>query len=334
MSGKPYYPAWATAAALYFVLGTLGHLPFSLWLVAKRTLTWQGQVFTYSLRDGMPWLLPVVGLALLAWLMWSAKRHGSRQRTLIVAAYWLLWAGCVAAVDRWLTFSVPEYFHYPQYALLAWLLARALDPERRHWPVGRLLALTTLLGALDEAAQYLWTTVSYSHYYDFNDVLVNLLAAALGVMLYYGFRTPPTRTSDSAQTRLIWALVALAAVLPALAIGWAVASQRLQLTPTQAVAPGGAALSATGQHTVYLQRRPGLYDRWHPGAWRPRHWVLGPAAGLGTLSLLWLTWLPFASTVGMAVGYRPAIKAAGRQPHGYDPAAPTTPASPPETTSS
>lgn len=326
--------AWAAAAALYFVLATLGHLQFSVWLVSQRSLSWQGQVHTYSLRDALPWLLPLAALALLGWLIWSATRQGTRQRTPVVAAYWLLWAGCVGAVDRWLTFSVPEYFHYPQYALLAWLLAHALDPERRHWPVGRLLALTTLLGALDEAAQYLWITTSYSHYFDFNDVLVNLLAAALGVMLYYGFRTPPPRAHMPARAGRNPPLSAVLPVMLVLAIGCAVATERLMLTPTEAVPPGGVAVSATGKHAVYLQRRPGLYDRWHPGAWRPRHWVLGPAAGLGALGLVWLLWLPFASTLGMDPGRKPAVQAAAWPPHGYDPAAPTTSANPTETTPS
>lgn len=331
MRNTPSPAIWAAAAALYFLAATLGHLQFSVWLVSQRSLSWQGQLYRYSLRDALPWLLPLVGLGLLAWLIRSAARHGSRQRTPIVVAYWLLWAGCVAAVDRWLTFSVPEYFHYPQYALLAWLLARALDPERRHWPVGRLLALTTLLGALDETAQYLWITTSYSHYFDFNDVLVNLLAAALGVMLYYGFHSPPPGVPPTMRTHRIWNLAAL---LLALVIGGAVATERLRLTPTQAVPPGGVVVSTHGHRVLYLQRSPGLYDRWHPGAWRPRHWVLGPATGLAAVGLLWLAWLPFASNMGTHAGRRPVVTAAHRPPHRYDPAAPTTSARPPTHTPS
>lgn len=305
--------AWGTAAALYFVVTTLAHLEFSLWLVGPRTATWQGQTIQYSYRDAMPYLLPVVALALLAWLVRDALRHGTRQRIVIVAGYWLLWAVCVAAVDRWLTYSVPEYFHYPQYGLLAWLLAQTLDPDRTRWPVGRLLALTTLLGAIDEMAQYLWITASYSHYYDFNDVLVNLLAAVLGVMVFYGFRSPPTtvrpQRSHAAQ------VVTLALGLLAMAT---LASERIQLTPTQAVPQGGLARGADGATRLHLQRQPGLFDRWHPGAWRPRHWVLGPASAAAALALVWLTWWPFGRS--------------GRAdlpgPRGYDPAGHAQPAAP------
>ncbi len=277
---------WGLAAAFYFVVTTLAHLAFSLWLVAERTATWQGQTVQYSYRDAMPWLLPVAALTLLAWLVRDARRHGTLQRTTIVVVYWLLWAGCVAAVDRWLTYSVPEYFHYPQYALLAWLLAQTLDPDRTRWPVGRLLALTTLLGAIDEMAQYLWITASHSHYYDFNDVLVNLLAAVLGVMVFYGFRAPPPR----GRVHHAWHALAL---LFALAGTAAAASGRVHLTPIDAVPPGGRAIAPDGSPRLYLQRQPGLYDRWHPGAWRPQHWVLGPASATAALGLVWLAWGAF-----------------------------------------
>ncbi|MDP3520544.1 MAG: hypothetical protein Q8S02_07965 [Hydrogenophaga sp.] len=280
--------AWGTAAALYFVVTTLAHLEFSLWLVGTRTATWQGQTVQYSYRDAMPYLLPVAALALLAWLVRDALRHGTRPRIGIVAGYWLLWGACVAAVDRWLTYSVPEYFHYPQYALLTWLLAKALDPDRSRWPVGRLLALTILLGAIDELAQYLWITASYSHYYDFNDVLVNLLAAVLGVMVYYGFRVPPAQ----GRPRIGWHWHAGALAL-ALGIGVAVGQARLQLTPPSPVPSGAIMKDRAGHATLYLQRQQGLYDRWHPAAWRPRHWVLGPLGGLELASLVWAAWLGY-----------------------------------------
>lgn len=311
--------AWGAAAALYFVITTWAHLTFSLWLVAPRTAVWQGQTLAYSYRDAMPYLLPVAALALLAWLVRDAWRHGTRARIAIVAGYWLLWAACVAAVDRWLTYSVPEYFHYPQYGLLAWLLGKTLDPERIRWPVGRLLALTTLLGATDEMAQYLWITASYSNYYDFNDVLVNLLAAVLGVMVYYGFRAP----TAAASGRLSRAGSAGVLLLP-LILTVAVASDRLQLTPPQAVPPGGRATASDGSTRLYLQRQPGLYDRWHPGAWRPRHWVLGPGSATAALALVGLVWWPFGrlGRTGPASG----TAAKGPAARGYDPAGRLPPA--------
>lgn len=300
---------WGTLASLYFLLTTWAHLVFSIWLVSPRQFTWQGQTIGYSFRDALPWLLPLVALAMLVWLVGEARHHGTRRRGLVVATYWCLWGACVAAVDRWLTYSVPEYFHYPQYALLAWLLAKTLDPHRHHWPVATLLVLTTLLGAIDELAQYLWITASYSHYYDFNDVLVNLLAAVMGVMLFYGFRTPPQHRITRHRTAALMATAALCALLAG-----AGASDWVRLTPTQAVPAGGLSQAADGHTRLYLQRQAGLYDRWHPGAWRPRHWVLGPASGALGLVLIWLAWIPFGRVRATGAGK------GSHTSHGYDPA--------------
>lgn len=283
---------WGTAAALYFVVTTLAHLEFSLWLVAERTATWQGQTVQYSYRDAMPYLLPVVALALLAWLVRDVLRHGTRQRNTVVAGYWLLWAGCVAAVDRWLTYSVPEYFHYPQYALLAWLLAKTLDPDRSRWPVLRVLFLTTLLGAVDELAQYLWITTRYSHYLDFNDILVNLLAGTAGVMVYYGFRHPPAPPAQHPSTRLALEGKLLAGLL--LAVALLAGMGRVGITPAQAVPPGGLAQTLDGQTKLYLQREARFYGSWQPGAWRPQHWVMPPAWGAVCVLLLLCAWWPYA----------------------------------------
>lgn len=134
----------------------------------------------------------------------------------------------------------------------------------------------------------LWITVNYSDYFDFNDVVVNLLAAALGVMLYYGFRSPPPPRSTS--TRRIWAAYVLALTLcAALALG----SGRVQLAPSGQIPPGGIVFLDPTMPTLYLQGQHGLYDRWYPSAWREQHWVFGLQWGLASVLLLWLSWLGF-----------------------------------------
>lgn len=286
---------WAAVAVMYFVLGVLMHLQFSLWLVANRTVHWNGVAFSYSFRDALPALLLIAALLLTGWLVLSAAGQRTRGRVVCVTGYWLLWLVCVAAVDRWLTFSVAEYFHYPQYALLAMLLAKTMDAERSRWPVGSLLALTTLLGAIDELAQYLWITASYSHYFDFNDVLVNSLAAAAGLMLYYGFCNPPADEPQGIPTKTTgWVAIFLGLfiALPAcVALAWVLGL--LAVTPPGPVPPGGLLETTHGLPTLFLQREPGLYDRWHPGPWQGRHWVLGPWWGIGLAYGVGLAWLPW-----------------------------------------
>src|SRR5512140_1252808 len=169
---------WALTLA-YYVGCCLMHLQFSLWLVRQRD-TLLGRL---AYADAMPGLVIGGAAALLLWLV-IRVRNGARPRLTI--AFWLLWLAAAALIDHYLIFSINEYAHYPEYALLAWLVARAMDPQRSRWYVGRVLFWTILLGMGDELLQYLWITTSYSEYLDFNDFVTNAVAAAAGMLLYYG----------------------------------------------------------------------------------------------------------------------------------------------------
>ena len=78
-----------------------------------------------------------------------------------------------------------EIIHFIQYALMAILLF----PLCRNFLAT--LSLVTLLGAIDEAYQYYYLSPQRTNYYDFNDVILNLLGAALGLTLlrsHYGIQ--------------------------------------------------------------------------------------------------------------------------------------------------
>jgi len=72
-----------------------------------------------------------------------------------------------------------EMIHLVQYGLLTLLLF----PLFCHF--GSSLFFAIILGALDEAYQYWVLTPLSTDYYDFNDVIINLLGAALGLILLY-----------------------------------------------------------------------------------------------------------------------------------------------------
>jgi hypothetical protein len=265
---------WAGLALGWAVVSIVGHLPFSIWLVSQRA----GASGPWAFKDAVPYVTVLAAVGLCLWV-WRQSRAASSARLRVVGLSWLVWLACCIMVDRWLTFTVNEYAHYPQFALLAWLWARALDGERARWPVLRVVLITTLLGAMDETAQYLWTTKSYSHYLDFNDWLVNGLAAWAGVMLFYGFHEPAPSV-PLWRTRAAWAAAALAL---ALALGTAVATcgcVRLTPDPGVQVGPGGM-----DQKVLYLQRAQGWYGHWHPGPRHGRYWVIHPLPALALLGL-------------------------------------------------
>lgn len=157
--------------------------------------------------------------------------------------------------------------------VLAWLIAKGIDPDRTRLAVFKVMFWTTLAGMADELAQYLWITVSYSDYLDFNDFLVNQLASIAGVLLYYGFSPQQTRHSPArTEFRVMLAL--------ALVIALGFGSGRIAVTSDTPVPPGGIALTPAGDHRLYLQRRPDAYGFSAPAPHRGRYWVLDPATGM------------------------------------------------------
>lgn len=266
-----FSPGWLAVALIYFGAATLTHLQISLWIVKKRS----GANGEFAIKDFMP-EVALVGAALL--LGWLAFKAWKAPRAWPELALWLLLGVGVGLVDRFLTFSAPEYAHYPQFALLAWLLARALDPTRsRHIP-GRILFWTTLLGAIDELAQYLWITTSYSEYLDFNDILVNMLGGAAGVLIYYGFSRPHELTPSSPPRLEFFAALVLASTIAS-----GVHAERLVTTPKGKVPAGGFMRDKGEAATLrfYLQRTvPARYATYTKSPYRGRYWILDPASGI------------------------------------------------------
>jgi hypothetical protein len=264
---------WILLAATYSI-GCLMHLRFSLWLVRLRETPFG----SFALADLVPALSIVAAFAVAAAI---ARQLGRSPRPWRMAGFWLAWIAAVVAVDLALTFSANEWAHYPQYALIAWLLARALDPERNRWCVGRVLFWVTLMGAGDELLQYLWITASYSDYFDFNDCLVNLLGASAGLLFYYGAAagpSPGTRRRFPLGEVLAIAILALA-VKASFQAGLVAVSPAAQV----AVPPGGVVRGVDGTGTLYLQRSPRHYGSWQGGNRWAEYYVLPPVAGLGLM---------------------------------------------------
>lgn len=263
-----------TVVLAYFLATSLGHLVFTEWLLRPRVSAWWG---AYAFKDAVPAALVAGGLAMLA-RVWHTARRDPRGFW-ATGRYWLLWLVCVAAVDRLLTYSIYEYAHYPQYALLAAMIMWALGSRSGH-VVARVLFWTTLLGAVDEWMQYLWITPGYGNYLDFNDVLVNLLGAAAGVMLV------ARRAPVAAQRRR--RVEGWTAAMLALAVFAAFAGGRLQMSPPPdlAVAAGGIARGTDGVARLYLERAPGWYGSVQRSPHRGAYHVLSPGPALLLLLLI------------------------------------------------
>ncbi len=98
----------------------------------------------------------------------------------LIRFYWLATLLAVPITYVFLFALSSEAVHFLLYAILAVpvfaLLGRTLDT----------LLWVTILGALDEAHQYWVLNRSWGIHYDFNDVVINLLGAAMGVVIILG----------------------------------------------------------------------------------------------------------------------------------------------------
>lgn len=261
--------AWWLLTLSYYVTVCLAHLQFSLWLVRRR----DGFFGRIAFADLVPGVAVVLGLLLVGWIALQL-RHGARAwRT---GGLWLLWLVLAALVDGFLTYSINETVHYPQYAILAWLLARAMDPGKTRWLVGRVLFWSTLMGIGDELLQYLWITTTYSDYLDFNDFLTNLLASAAGMLLYYGSAALPALPVKRPKPVISW----LAAGLISAGLTIGLQSGRIVQTPTEKIPPGGIVATTDGRHVLYLQRGPEFYGSTQNGPRHGQYHVLSPLPAL------------------------------------------------------
>lgn len=266
MTMKSKALGWWLLALVYYVTVCLAHLQFSLWLVRGRD-TFLGRM---AFADLVPGLAIAAGLGLLGWIGMQLRQSA---RPWFTGALWLVWVFCAFMMDRYLTFSTNEYAHYPQYAMLAWLVARALDPDKTCWMVGRVLFWTTVMGMGDELLQYLWITTSYSDYLDFNDFLTNLVAAAAGMLLYYGAAAVPASDTPRPVPMITW----LVAGVITLVVVIGLQTGRIVPTPTEKIPPGGIAQGPDGSRRLYLQRGPEFYGGYQNGPRHGPYYVLPPA---------------------------------------------------------
>jgi hypothetical protein len=162
----------AAAAGIYFAAVVLCHekvTKFVEWLSARLSFrVYNNLMFDVSILITLIFaVLAIVGI-----------RNGEHRQRQI--ALWLFTAGLVVGSYKTLIVFNVESIHYLQYALLT-LPVFALVTR-----YGETVFWATLLGALDEAYQYF---VLYPDrkdlYFDFNDIVLNLVGAGIGVTFIY-----------------------------------------------------------------------------------------------------------------------------------------------------
>ena len=168
-----------------------------------------GKIADLLTRPGLYRVSAAIAIALAALLtVVLSRRLGAHPERRGIAAFWTLTLVLIWVTWRIFTGNNTELVHYPQYFPEgAALLAMTLSPVES-------LSWIALLGGLDEAYQY-W--VLYPHRvssFDFNDIYMDLLGGAAGVVFAAAFlhclRPKPPR---------IWRCPGVLALLMVIAIG-------------------------------------------------------------------------------------------------------------------
>lgn len=269
---------WLAIAVVFWVANVTLHLEFSNWLVRP----YNSPFGEFVPRDFSTLVAVVCNLALITWLS-SRIRIGDSRHTHSIT--WALWFATALIAFSFIMTTTIEAIHYLQYGILAWLLARAIDPKRQDWPLLTLLSITVGLGIIDELNQYFLLTPGNSTYIDFNDFVLNLIGAQAGLFAYYsglqytgGVRFSGPKSVVAKITLTCYAIFGLV-VLVLVMLG------RLSHTPPVSV-PAGGMLHTGGTWTIFLEREAGLLESWQTSFDGGQYYVLGVVGGISTMIIL------------------------------------------------
>ncbi len=154
---------------VYFVLNVFAHG------LVQQFAKWIQDQLTVSRTNTLVTIIALATLPLFIALVFFRLR--SAPHKVLKVFYCAVTAGLVVGSYTTMFMINMESVHFPQYALLA-ILVFAIMPR-----FGETILLVTVLGAIDEGYQYWVLDRDADLYLDFNDMVLNLVGAAIGVML-------------------------------------------------------------------------------------------------------------------------------------------------------
>ena len=154
--------------AVYFFAVVLPHEEIGLWI---------SDIFRPYTRDSYNRVLLICAIGVFvvyALVMYRGIRESNPRRLLFFFVFNLVLA--VVCINMLFVVNV-EAIHFLQYGIFAVLCF----PLIQNYTLT--LIYTTLAGAVDEAYQFYYLAPERTDYYDFNDVIINLVGAVFGLLL-------------------------------------------------------------------------------------------------------------------------------------------------------
>ncbi|MBW1768146.1 MAG: hypothetical protein JRJ65_14010 [Deltaproteobacteria bacterium] len=182
---------------------------------------------------------------------------------------------CVVLADQLLIVTNIERIHYPQYAILAVFFRVAFEDGFFA------LFLATLGGAVDELLQFIWNP-QYTKYLDFNDVVLNVLGAVIGIAAFLSL-FPGIQQGVTRFRRIKLSIYAVTSALLGLAgiVAW---TGRI----VSYVVPGDGyrVVTQAGGKIVFVLSFMKHPDFWTVSEFGREYHILSPLEGLNTVLFL------------------------------------------------
>jgi membrane protein DedA with SNARE-associated domain len=267
---------------VYFLAVSLPHYPVSDWIDHTFLIPYGFQV-VQRFGDILSILLFVIILA-LGFKVFQVYHKYAVRHFLI----WLLLLILMVAADRILIVNNIERIHFPQYAVLSLILGWSLRNEML------IFFTSSFAGFVDEFLQYVMDP-NRGNYLDFNDIVFNMLGAALGVALLMSLRTPLTKEIQKYEKRFwmifetIIAALAIIVMLTLVLNRFVLVAEQVKPRTILSMVDGKLSfIMSFERHDQFWQRSPAHGKAFH---------VLSPFEGLSILFLLsaftgwWTKWL-------------------------------------------
>jgi glycopeptide antibiotics resistance protein len=200
------HPRWGwTALIAYAAAVTFPHEQVQY--IVNEIANWMSHKRLYQVSAA---ILLVQG-ALFTWVVYKRLTTQPERRT--IAAFWILTVALIWGIWRVFTANNVELVHYPQYIPEGMaLLALTLSPAES-------MAWIALFGGLDEGFQY-WVLSAGKHVpYDFNDIYMDLLGGAAGMLIALVFLRCESRGATPASWKQVLSRPGVVVILSLVLIG-------------------------------------------------------------------------------------------------------------------